>query len=181
MLNVGSAPLPYQPYEGKTIQEKDLENTKNEINNAKQDKLVNEINIKSINGNSILGSGSLNIVADDVYTKITEGVNYYDLEWGKTYKIKMNNDNYAYCSAIPNTKFYGTFEITNFSIRYSDQGTGVGIVGPEYDYIISVSGNRYLATQGQDVKRGASATTHSKPPIRLNAYGGSTFAVYLLN
>ena len=181
MLNKGSTPLPYQPYEGKTIHEKDLESAKNEINNAKQDKLVNEINIKSINGNSILGSGSLNIVADGVYTKITEGVNYYDLEWGKTYKIKMNNDNYAYCSAIPNIKFYGTFEITNFSIRYSDQGTGVGIVGPEYDYIISVSGNRYLASQGQDVKRGASATTHSKPPIRLSAYGGSTFAIYLLN
>ena len=181
MLNIGSTPLPYQAYEGKTIHEKDLENTKNEINNAKQDKLLNEINIKSINGNSILGSGSLNIVADGVYTKITEGVNYYDLEWGKTYKIKMNSDSYAYCSAIPNIKFYGTFEITNFSIRYSDQGSGVGIVGPEYDYIISVSGNRYLASQGQDVKRGASATTHSKPPIRLSAYGGSTFAVYLLN
>ena len=136
---------------------------------------------KTINGNSILGGGDLSIIADSVYTKVTEGVNYYDLEWGKTYKIKMNNDNYAYCSAIPNIKFYGTFEITNFSIRYSDQGTGVGIVGPEYDYIISVSGNRYLASQGQDVKRGASATTHSKPPIRLSAYGGSTFSVYLLN
>ena len=181
ILNEGSVALPYQPYEGKTIHEKDLENTKNEINNAKQDKLVNEVNIKSINGNSILGNGSLNIVADGVYTKVTEGVNYYDLEWGKTYKIKMNSDNYAYCSALPNTKFYGTFEITNFSIRYSDQGSGVGIVGPEYDYIISVSGNRYLSSQGQDVKRGASATTHSKPSIRLSAYGGSTFAVYLLN
>lgn len=180
MLNKGSVALPYQSYEGKTIHEKDLENTKNEINNAKQDKLLNEINIKSINGNSILGSGSLNIVADEVYTKVTEGVNYYDLEWGKTYKIKMNSDNYAYCSAIPNIKFYGTFEITNFSIRYSDQGSGAGIVGPEYDYIISANGNRYLASQGQDVKRGASATTHSKPPIRLSAYGGSTFAVYLL-
>ena len=181
MLNEGSVALQYQPYEGKTIHEKDLENTKNEINNAKQDKLVNEINIKSINGNSILGSGSLNIVADGVYTKVTEGVNYYDLEWGKTYKIKMNSDSYAYCSAIPNIKFYGTFEITNFSIRYSDQGSGVGVVGPEYDYILSANGNRYLASQGQDVKRGASATTHSKPPIRLSAYGGSTFAVYLLN
>lgn len=61
MLNEGSEPLPYQPYEGKTIHEKDLENAKNEINNAKQDKLVNEINIKSINGNSILGSGDLAI------------------------------------------------------------------------------------------------------------------------
>lgn len=181
MLNEGSAPLPYQPYEGKTIHEKDLESVKNEINNAKQDKLLNEINIKSINGNSILGSGSLNIVSDSVYTKVTEGVNYYDLEWGKTYKIKMNSDDYAYCSAIPNIKFYGTFEITNFSIRYSDQGSGVGIVGPEYDYILSANGNRYLASQGQDVKRGSSATTHSKPPIRLSAYGGSTFAVYLLN
>lgn len=180
MLNEGTTPLPYQPYEGKTIHEKDLENVKNEINNAKQDKLLNEINIKSINGNSILGSGSLNIVADGVYTKITEGVNHYDLEWGKTYKIKMNSDDYAYCSSIPNIKFYGTFEITNFSIRYSDQGTGVGIVGPEYDYILSANGNRYLASQGQDVKRGTSATTHSKPPIRLSAYGGSTFAVYLL-
>ena len=55
------------------------------------------------------------------------------------------------------------------------------VAEPEYDYIISVSGNRYLASHGQDVKRGASATTHSKPPIRLSAYGGSTFAVYLLN
>ena len=61
MLNEGSTALPYQSYEGKTIHEKDLENTKNEINNAKQDKLLNEINIKSINGKSILGSGDLSI------------------------------------------------------------------------------------------------------------------------
>lgn len=57
MLNKGSTPLPYQPYEGKTIHEKDLETSLE----TKQDKLESGVNIKKINGNDILGSGNITI------------------------------------------------------------------------------------------------------------------------
>lgn len=111
-VNKGSVALPYQSYEGKTIHEKDLENAKNEINNSKQDKLLNEINIKSINGNSILGSGSLNIVADSVFTKVENNVTSLTISKNETYLITTVETYIIHVVENENINFYGSALVT---------------------------------------------------------------------
>ena len=55
MLNEGSHTYPYQPYNGDIVHQKELE--------TKQDTLVSGTNIKTIGGQSILGSGNLDVGA----------------------------------------------------------------------------------------------------------------------
>lgn len=91
MLNEGSTSLPYQPYEGKTIHEKDLEN------------YVTENNLKTINGNSIIGSGDLSVIADSVFTKlanttsftITNGTKYLVVAINKPVIVKGENTDHG--------------------------------------------------------------------------------------
>jgi hypothetical protein len=81
MLNSGSVALPYQPYEGKTVHETGLTKSAVGLGNVdntadkdkpistatqtaldkKQDKLESGTNIKTIEGNSILGPGNINL------------------------------------------------------------------------------------------------------------------------
>ena len=108
MLNEGSTPLPYQPYEGETIHEKDLENTKNEINNAKQDKLVSGTNIKTINGNSILGSGNITVTADSLFSQVTDVVDTFTINKNGTWLITCLGYDKIYASDNSNIDFYGS-------------------------------------------------------------------------
>ena len=112
MLNEGSVALPYQPYEGKTIHEKDLENTKNEINNAKQDKLVSNVNIKTINNNSILGSGDLKVTADSVFTKVEDNVTSLTISKNETYLITTIETYIIHVVGNENINFYGSALVT---------------------------------------------------------------------
>ena len=105
MINEGSVALPYQTYEGKTIHEKDLENTKNEINNAKQDKLINEINIKSINGNSILGSGDITVTADSLFAQVTDVIDTFTINKNGTWLITCLGYDKIYASDNSNIDF----------------------------------------------------------------------------
>ena len=112
MLNIGSTPLPYQPYEGKTIHEKELESAKNEINNSKQDKLVSNTNIKTINGNSILGSGDMAITADSVFTKVENNVTSLTISKNETYLITTIETYIIHAVENENINFYGSALVT---------------------------------------------------------------------
>ena len=91
MLNEGSVVLPYQAYEGKTIHEKDLGS------------YVTENNLKTINGNSIIGSGDLSVIADSVFTKlanttsftITNGTKYLVVAINKPVIVKGENTDHG--------------------------------------------------------------------------------------
>ena len=257
MLNKGSEPLPYQPYEGKVVHEKELgeklnsyvdTSTRQEINALKRfnngvalkrddtgifqtDDGVNlaikcfgraihfygksgvesyvanailsfaysgennsyEYNFptktgtialtndfKTINGNSIVGSGDISI-APGIYTKVATNQRSYSLAYGKTYKIKMNSNSYAYCSAISNAKFYGTFDISNFTIEYTSGASspsGVQMTLPQYSYTLCSSGAQYTAQSSNTIK--GFSNKYNKVSITLTANSG-TFDVYELN
>ena len=108
MLNEGSVALPYQEYNGKVIHEKELENTKNEINNAKQDKLISNENIKTINGASILGSGDLTIKADSVFSQVTDVVDSFTINTNGTWLITCTGYDKIHASDNDTISFYGS-------------------------------------------------------------------------
>lgn len=79
---------------------------------GKQDKLVSGTNIKTINGETLLGSGDLTIEAGSSITELTSNFNVWELETG-LYWIKPN------------------VTMTNYTTYYSDIGTAVGITESE--------------------------------------------------
>ena len=108
MLVEGDHSYPYQPYEGKVVHEKELESAKNEINNSKQDKLVSNTNIKTINGNSILGSGDMAITADSVFTEVTDVIDTFTINRNGTWLITCLGYNKIYASDNSSIFFYGS-------------------------------------------------------------------------
>ena len=108
MLNEGSTPLPYQPYEGKTIHEKDLENALEK----KQDKLVSGTNIKKINGNDILGNGNITLTADSVFTKVEDNVTSLTISKNETYLITTIETYIIHVAENENINFYGSALVT---------------------------------------------------------------------
>lgn len=108
MLNEGSTSLPYQPYEGKTIHEKDLENSLD----TKQDKLVSGTNIKKINGNDILGSGNITLTADSVFTKVEDNVTSLTISKNETYLITTIETYEIYVVGKESINFYGSALVT---------------------------------------------------------------------
>ena len=108
MLNEGTEPLPYQPYEGKTIHEKDLENALEK----KQDKLVSGTNIKKINGNDILGNGNITLTADSVFTKVEDNVTSLTISKNETYLITTIETYIIHVAENENINFYGSALVT---------------------------------------------------------------------
>ena len=108
MLNEGSTPLPYQPYDGKTIHEKDLENALEK----KQDKLVSGTNIKKINGNDILGNGNITLTADSVFTKVEDNVTSLTISKNETYLITTIETYIIHVAENENINFYGSALVT---------------------------------------------------------------------
>ena len=108
MINEGTTPLPYQSYEGKTIHEKDLENTLE----TKQDKLVSGTNIKKINGNDILGSGNITLTADSVFTKVEDNVTSLTISKSETYLITTVETYVIHVVENENINFYGSALVT---------------------------------------------------------------------
>lgn len=95
MLNEGSVALPYQPYEGK---------------------VVHEGNLKTINGNSIVGSGDLSITPG-IFTKLGNKTNF-SFDSG-SYLVVANNGLVTVTGTDPlnvgssaNKKFVGIFMVT---------------------------------------------------------------------
>ena len=188
MLNEGTTPLPYQPYEGKVVHEKDLDNyvttdTSQEISNTKYftkglkvsgryheqgddegvivapDSNGNAVvclgfatwkrsalifytdssssdafwrfndgvgsncdifhpkksgtialtsDFKTINGNSIVGSGDMAITADSVFTEVTDVIDTFTINRNGTWLITCLGYNKIYASDNSSIFFYGS-------------------------------------------------------------------------
>lgn len=110
--------------------------TKDYHDDSKQDALVSEVNIKTINGNNILGEGNVEIEASNNYSLATNKplINGVELEGEKSLleldiqkkliagnNIKLNDN---VISAICNSEIGKNF-VTNITVGYLESGTQI--------------------------------------------------------
>lgn len=141
--------------------------------NAKQDALVSGTNIKTVGGQTILGSGDITLASLNYWTK-TGFVLSYESTDNATGKATFNGGFEIYSTA-PNHSLKQRVTMQTWRTQI---GANTGAAGGSYYSIFNVTGGNHGLTVTTDgnVAIGTLPTSESSTNSRLYVYGGNTGA-----
>jgi hypothetical protein len=141
--------------------------------NAKQDALVSGTNIKTVGGQTILGSGDITLASLNYWTK-TGFVLSYESTDNATGKATFNGGFEIYSTA-PNHSLKQRVTMQTWRTQI---GANTGAAGGSYYSIFNVTGGNHGLTVTTDgnVAIGTLPTSESSSNSRLYVYGGATGA-----